>query len=195
MFLVLLMTFYCRFWCERKRYDAKLDKIISTCRQANLKLNKDKCLFRCTSIPFFGEIISQKGVSSDSRKIQALTDILPPKPMKELQSFLGILQYVFFSDSWSMSTLWKLTSVKTDWAWNGKCLDLYDRGKKIIKKDACIKFYETSRTLSLEMEPSGAGLGAGLLQLRDGMDCGHDYVPGNATLHLSVFCQQKSIKC
>ena len=30
-------------------------KILRICRQANLKLNKDKCFFWCTSILFFGE--------------------------------------------------------------------------------------------------------------------------------------------
>ena len=29
-------------------------KVIEICRKANLKLNKDKCHFRCTSILFFG---------------------------------------------------------------------------------------------------------------------------------------------
>ena len=38
--------------------DATLDMVLRVCRQATLKLNTYKCLFRCTSIPFLGEIIS-----------------------------------------------------------------------------------------------------------------------------------------
>ena len=34
-------------------HDAILDKVLRIYRQANQKLNKDKCLFRCTSIPLF----------------------------------------------------------------------------------------------------------------------------------------------
>ena len=39
-----------------------IDEVLRICRQANLKLNKDQCLFWCTSIPFFGEIISCQGL-------------------------------------------------------------------------------------------------------------------------------------
>ena len=39
-------------------HNAILDVVLRICREANLKLNKDKCHFRCTSIPFFEDIIS-----------------------------------------------------------------------------------------------------------------------------------------
>ena len=38
--------------------DMTLDKVLSICRQANLKCDEDGCLFICTSIPFMGEVIS-----------------------------------------------------------------------------------------------------------------------------------------
>ena len=66
-------------------------------QKANLKLNKDKYLFRCTSIPFFffyGEIISSHGVSHNPTKVQILLNIPPPKSKKELQSLLDILKYL-----------------------------------------------------------------------------------------------------
>ena len=42
---------------QEKDHNATLDKVLTICRQANMKLNKDKCLFRCTSIPISGKII------------------------------------------------------------------------------------------------------------------------------------------
>ena len=50
-----------------------------------------------------------------------------------------------------------------------------------------MKFYDTSRPLYLETDASEVSLGAGLLQIRDGMNCGCDEVPDNATLHPNVF--------
>ena len=50
---------------KEKGQDETLDKVFHICRQANLKLNKDNCLFRCTSIPFFGKIISLQGISPE----------------------------------------------------------------------------------------------------------------------------------
>ena len=39
-----------------------VQKVLQRFRKVNLKLNKDKCHFRCTSVPFFGEVISRNRV-------------------------------------------------------------------------------------------------------------------------------------
>ena len=36
-----------------------LQCVLQISRQVNLKLNKDKCCFRCTSVIFFGEVLSR----------------------------------------------------------------------------------------------------------------------------------------
>ena len=41
-----------------REHDATLSKVLRICRQANLKLNKDKCLFMGTNIPLFCEELS-----------------------------------------------------------------------------------------------------------------------------------------
>ena len=40
-------------------HDKTVQTVLHRCRQVNIKLNQGKCHFRCTSVPFFGEIISQ----------------------------------------------------------------------------------------------------------------------------------------
>ena len=40
-----------------------------------------------------------------------------------------------------------------------------------------MKFYDTSKQLYLETNVSGVDLGAGLLQMQEGMNCVHDKVP------------------
>ena len=70
--------------------NATFDKVLRICRQENLKANKDKCLFRCTNTPFFGEIISQHGVSLDPRREQAIIHVPPLKSKKELELFFGV---------------------------------------------------------------------------------------------------------
>ena len=60
-------------------HDAAFHKVLQQCEEVNLKLNKEKCHFKYTSIPFFGEVISRKGVQPNPQKIKAPTDMLPPK--------------------------------------------------------------------------------------------------------------------
>ena len=63
-------------------------------RHVNLKLNKDKCSFRCTSVPFFSKVISRNVVKSDLQRLKAPMEMPPPKNPKELQVFLGIIKYL-----------------------------------------------------------------------------------------------------
>ena len=46
-------------------HDTAVHKVLRQCREVNLKLNKDKCHFRCTSISFFGKVISKEGIQPD----------------------------------------------------------------------------------------------------------------------------------
>ena len=48
------------FDMKGKDYNETLEKVLWICRQTNFKLNKDKCLFKSTCVPFFGEVISCK---------------------------------------------------------------------------------------------------------------------------------------
>ena len=48
--------------------------------------------------------------------------------------------------------------------------------------DTCMKSYAVSKPLYLKTDTSGVVLGARLLQIRDGMNCGCDKAPGNTTL-------------
>ena len=50
---------------DRTDHDEAVYKVLSWCQNVNLKLNKEKCHFRCTSIPFFSEVVSRDGVQLD----------------------------------------------------------------------------------------------------------------------------------
>ena len=39
-------------------HDETVDKVLKVCREAKQQLNKYKCHFRCTIIPFIGENVS-----------------------------------------------------------------------------------------------------------------------------------------
>ena len=74
--------------------NAIVHMVLQRCKEVYLKLNKDKCHFRCTSFPFFGEVILRRGVQPDPQKIKTLIDLPPPNNKKELQAFLGIINYL-----------------------------------------------------------------------------------------------------
>ena len=53
--------------------------VLKQCQDVNLKLNKEKCHFRCTSIPFFGKVVLRKSIQPDPWKVRALTKMPAPR--------------------------------------------------------------------------------------------------------------------
>ena len=79
---------------DGRDHDDTVCKVLQRCSKVNLKLNKDKCHSRCTSVPFFGKVTLRNGVQPDPQKIKALMDMLPPNNKTELQAFLDIIIYL-----------------------------------------------------------------------------------------------------
>ena len=166
-------------------HDKAVYDVLQWCQDVNLKLNKEKCHFRCTSIPFLGEVVLRERVQPDPWKIKALTKMPAPKNKKELQAFLGIINYLAkFSPGTAevCKPLHKLTSCKSMLTWNASYQQLFINAKSVIKADVCMKFYDNSKPLYLETDASGIGLGAALLQLHDNTDCQKGVAPQNITL-------------
>ena len=126
------------------------------------------------SIPFFGEVVSREGIQPDLQKIRALTKMPAPKNKRKLQAFLGIINYLGkFSPGTAevCKPLQKLMSSKMTWTWNTSYQQLFDKAKSLIKVDMCMKFYNDTKLLYLEIDASGIGLRAALLQLHGNTAC------------------------
>ena len=147
-------------------HNATVHKVLQQCEEVNLKLNKEKCHFRCTTILFFGEMISREGVQPDPQNIKVLMDMLVPKnKKKELQAFLGIINYLGkFSPGTAnvCDPLHKLTSSMVTWTWNASYQALFNKAKSLIKVDMSMKFYDNTKLLYLETDASRVGLGVAL---------------------------------
>ena len=75
-------------------HDQNLIQVLNQCRRIRLKLNLDKCIFKSTSIPFFGHVISDQGVKPDPKKMDAIKNMPTPISKHELLSFLGLCNYL-----------------------------------------------------------------------------------------------------
>ena len=107
------------------------------------------------------------------------------KRRKELQSFLGALNYlrkISPSTTEVGKPLRWVTWVKTVWTWNGGYQKFFDKAKALIKQYACMKFYEEAKPVYLEIDASGVGLGPGLLPIRGKTNCPQDKAPQNSIL-------------
>ena len=77
-----------------EEHDNNLKALLNRCRDVNLTLNPKKLKFKSDNVSFFGNIVTSKGIKPDPKKVQAIKDWSTPTNVKELQSFLGAINYL-----------------------------------------------------------------------------------------------------
>ena len=87
---------------SRESFDDHLDKleeVLRRLRDAGLKVNADKLTFCALEIEYLGYNLSKNGIKPQRNKVQAILAIQPPKGVKQLRHFLGMVQY--YRDLWA----------------------------------------------------------------------------------------------
>ncbi|KAL6460364.1 hypothetical protein MHYP_G00303300 [Metynnis hypsauchen] len=81
------------FGATLEQHEQRLLKVLNRLKEEGLKLSLDKCQFCQPSVSYVGHIVSQKGVSTDPKKTEAVTSWPRPTTVTELRSFLGFCGY------------------------------------------------------------------------------------------------------
>ena len=77
-----------------EEHDKNLLAVLDRCKEIGLTLNPRKFKFKCKMVPFFGNVVSDQGILPDPKKVQSIKNWPSPKSPKELQSFLGAVNYL-----------------------------------------------------------------------------------------------------
>ena len=153
---------------DEASHDKHLIQVLNQCRKVGLKLNADKCIFKSESIPFFSHIISREGIKPDPKKIEAVMTMMTPTSKLELQSFLGLCNYLAIyvrSLSAVLQPLCEFTKKDTDFQWNSQYDMLYQHAKDhILENWQTLCYYDPDLPVSIETDASQSGLSAVLLQ-------------------------------
>ena len=150
-----------------EEHDNNLKALLDRCRDVNLTLNPKKLRFKSDNVPFFGNIVTSKGIKPDPKKVEAIKSWPTPTNVKELQSFLGAINYLskFIPHlSTLRSTLQGLVKKDSDYIWT----PTHDRAFQDIKDAICnetlLAYFDKTKPVFIEVDASGHGLGAALLQ-------------------------------
>jgi hypothetical protein len=76
----------------------KLKQIFIQLHDAGLKINATKSVFCAQETEYLGYILTRGGIKPQPKKVQAILVLKLPNNVKELQRFLGMVQY--YRDMW-----------------------------------------------------------------------------------------------
>jgi hypothetical protein len=70
-----------------------LQQIFTIQQENGLQINPAKCVFAVAAVEFLGHRVDQDGVWPLQRYVQAISDSSPPQDVKQLQQFLGMVNF------------------------------------------------------------------------------------------------------
>ena len=151
----------------------RLREVFSRMRAAGLKLSPQKChLFR-REVRFLGHVVSDKGVSTDPSKTEAVDNWPVPRNKKELRSFLGLCTYYRkFVKAFATiaAPLHRLTKDNVEYTWDEKCTAAFEHLKHVLTHSPVLAYPNPGREFILDTDASSCGIGAVLSQNTDGVE-------------------------
>lgn len=135
--------------------------------ELNIKFNKSKFQFKKTSINYMGHVLNQEGISPNPEYLEAILQLKNPNNRKELQSFLGSVNYVreyipHLADLIQpFRGLLKKNSVFT---WQQIHTENFNKIKEAVCAISSLANFNPAKKITLQCDASQFGLGACLLQ-------------------------------
>ena len=148
-------------------HDANLTAVLERARATGLCFNDKKMVVRCKRIPFFGNIIGADGIEPDPEKVTAICNMTAPTDIKELQTFLGLANYLgrFTPHLATVSApLRDLCKTDVPYDWGPEHDAAFSTLKKAISSNEVLRYYDSTKPLVIQVDASQRGLGAALLQ-------------------------------
>ena len=146
-----------------------LHQVLSRIKQAKLKLSPTKCKLFRHEVEYLGHVVSSEGVSTDPRKIQAITDWPTPRTAKEVQSFVGLCSYYrrFVKGFANVARPLHQIVNADEFRWTAEYEAAFSELKQALTTPPVLGYPADEGIFILDTDASGQGIGAVLSQIQD----------------------------
>ncbi|XP_033729753.1 uncharacterized protein K02A2.6-like [Pecten maximus] len=128
-----------------------------------IRLRKDKCFFLRDEVEYFAFKVNKEGIHPSPRKVEAILKLADPQNKRELQSWLGIVNYYrkFIPNMATvLEPLTHLLANDVEWQWSQTCANACETIKKLLVSSEVMVHYDPKKPLTLAVDASSYGLGA-----------------------------------
>ena len=147
-----------------------LRKVLERIRSANLRINVEKSFFATQQLEYLGFLVTRQGIRPIASKVEAIQRLQRPKTLKQLRSFLGMVNY--YRDMWKrrshilapLTDSLKVPKGSRTLRWGPKQDKAFEDIKQIITSETMLKFPDFSKPFDIHTDASDTQLGAVLSQ-------------------------------
>ena len=152
------------FGVDQEDHDANLINLLNVCQKEGLVLNSKKLELRRERVTFFGAKYSAQGMHPDPKKVQGITEMTAPMDKQQLQSFLGMVNYMgTFIPNLSHHTELLRAMLKKDnmFHWEEQQTQSFQQVKTLIAKanTTPLRYYDRNLPVTVQVDVSLRGLG------------------------------------
>ena len=123
-------------------------------READLKLNREKCNFFKSHIQYLGHLISGEGIKPLPEKLESIKEMPPPTTPKEVKQFLGLIGYYRKFVPRFADVARPLTNLtRLDQPFN-KCQASFELLKEALIKEPILRFPDPNKPYTLYTDAS-----------------------------------------
>jgi len=162
-----------------KEHEVKFNRLMARLREANLKLQPDKCEFLRKEVAYLGHIISEEGVKPDPHKIKAVINFPAPRNPKNIKQFLGLVGYYRrFIPQFSKiaKPLTDLLKKNRPFKWELSQTNAFNILRESLCSEPILQYPDFTQPFILTTDASGYAIGGVLSQGKIGKDLPISYV-------------------
>lgn len=150
-----------------EEHNERLRHLLNAARENNMKFKKNKTQLAVKRILYLGHEISEEGIEISKDKVTAIQNMEKPNNKKELQVFLGMINYLSrFLPNMSKETevLRNLLKNDTCWKWDSNEEYCFIRLKSLICEAPVLAFFDTNKHVTIAADASKSAIGGVLIQ-------------------------------
>ena len=125
-----------------KEHVEALRRALQRLQDQQFWLKKSKCQFFNQRVDILGRILTTEGLSADLQKVRKIFDFPEPPDKKQLQAFIGIVNYLskFLPHLASIAAcLTELQGTTRTWRWTDTHKEAFNQCKDLINSSQVIK--------------------------------------------------------
>ena len=149
--------------CSEEKMRHQVTQVFEILEKYNVKVNIKKSVFCVTSIKYLGHEISEKGISPSEDKMSEIIQCKIPQNLKELQSYLGLVNYFqkFIPNlSKKLSPMLNLLKSNTPYSWGAPQQSAFEAIKREFSSKKVLIHYNSKKVPVICCDASDLGIAA-----------------------------------